>query len=297
MDLLHRRRFLLGIALATTGFVLVALADGLAKIVQQQIPVIQFVLLRQSFQLLVMGGLWLVFFRRQHKFVIPKPGSLQLKRALLMISIIPLYMGSLDYLQLGISISLLNTAPFFALPMSVFLLGERVSVLQMVALLIGFLGVVLIVQPGSASFHPAMLMVLLAAAFLALYMVISRKLAHDMHPINFLCVQSVLSIVIFGCFLPFAHAAIPWDLWPVILASATLSTSFHLLFLFSVRLLEAQVITSLMYAEVASGLIFGLLLFNDIPNLYAFLGIALIVIAGLIITLRRMFKSPDAFRS
>ena len=277
----------IGLLLAGFGHVMIVLADTLSKYVQEDMAFLQVILARQLIQFFLMGLLWKLFFAAKQKFVIPPIRSLQFARNGLMVVMIFLYISSLKALDIGVAISLLNTAPFFALPFAVLLLKERVSATSILAIIIGFIGVLLIVQPGFESFQVEMLAVLAAAAIIGLYTIVSRKLASDMHPINFLCYQgAVLSIV----YMPFAiifWQPIPSELWGWLIVLSLLSCGFHLCFLTAIRHLEANRIAPLMYIEVIGGLFFGYLFFETVPNWLALCGIAVITVAGLMMTLQK----------
>ena len=204
-----------------------------------------------------------------------------------MVLMILLYMSSLNALDIGVAISLLNTAPLFALPFAALLLKERVSTISILAIIIGFVGVLLIVQPGFESFQFEMLTVLAAAAIIGLYTIVSRKLASDMNPINFLCYQGVVLSIIYMPFAIMFWQPIPSEVWGWLIALSLLSCGFHLCFLTAIRHLEANRIAPLMYIEVIGGLFFGYLFFETVPNWLALCGIAVITVAGLMMTLQR----------
>ena len=276
-----------GIVLAVLAYVMVALADTLSKQVQQQVSFLQVILIRQLVQFVLMGLVWKLFFADKQKFIIPPVRSLQFVRNLLMIAVIAMYMSSLDALDIGIAISLLNTAPLFTLPFAAFLLKEHIGLKSILTIIVGFCGVLMIVQPGLDEFHPAMLMVLASAAIIGLYMVLARKLADDIHPVNFLCYQGAIVSIPYTIIAIMVWQPIPEELWLKMIILSVLSCGFHLCFLTAVRYLEANSIAPLMYVEVASGLVFGYLFFDSVPNWLALGGIAVITGAGLFLMLSK----------
>lgn len=285
-----------GIVLAIISYVIIALADTLSKQVQEHVSVSQVILIRQLFQFAFMGMLWWIFYARKQRFIIPPVKSLQFVRNVIMIVVIAMYISSLNVLDIAVAISLLSTAPFFTLPFAFLLLKERAGIKNILTIGVGFCGVIMIVQPGFEQFHPAMLVVLASAAIIGLYMVLARKLADDMHPINFLCYQGAVVAVPYVILSALFWQPIPAELWWPLLFLSALSACFHLCFLTAVRYLEANFIAPIMYVEVASGLLFGYLFFDNIPNVLSLAGIAVITTAGVFLTLGKtqLFKRRSA---
>jgi drug/metabolite transporter (DMT)-like permease len=139
-------------------------------------PVLEMVVLRN----LVALPFTLLFFRLEGKRGLPttKQFKLEFIRGLFLFLSYTAYMMGLAALPLAEVESIRFSGPLLITILSVFMLGEKVESRRWLALLVGFLGVVLIVRPGSASFNLGSIFILISVAFYALTVISTRKL-HD----------------------------------------------------------------------------------------------------------------------
>jgi len=101
--------------------------------------------------------------------------GLQLIRGLLLLSATAANFIAVSYLRLDQTASIMFSNPIWVCALSPILLGERVGPRRWTAVIVGFLGVLIIIQPGTASFHPAMLLSVSVALSTALYQIATRK--------------------------------------------------------------------------------------------------------------------------
>src|SRR5688500_3144449 len=100
-----------------------------------------------------------------------------LLRALMFMAMTGINFWALQYLQLTVTASIFFTVPLIIALLGAPLLGEKLDAGRWVAIIVGFVGVLVIVRPGSADFHPAMLASLVNAILYALFMLMTRRLA------------------------------------------------------------------------------------------------------------------------
>ena len=168
----------LGIALALAGLFCMAVMDVCAKVLGADYAISQVVLLRNGigavlvllFVAATSGGLASLKPRR--------PGLLLL-RSCGNIGAAYLFFSGLRYLPLADAFAIAFAAPLFVTALSVPMLGEQVGLRRWAAVIFGFVGVVVVVQPGSASFQPAALLPLGAALSSALAILLGRRLTRD----------------------------------------------------------------------------------------------------------------------
>ncbi len=190
---------------------------------------------------------------------------------------------ALKYLSLSMYSAIMFSAPIFVCLLAWPMLGERVGPWRWFAIIIGFIGVLVIVRPFDAEFHWAALLSTYAAIMLALYSILTRKIAHS--------VSSHLMQLFAGAFgtvllLPFAI----WVWQPIELPILLLMgwvglTSWfgHELLTRAHKLAEASVLMPYSYSFIIYMTLAGFIIYSELPDAYTILGAAIIIIAGLII--------------
>ena len=173
----HRR---IGIGLVTLTTLCFAMLDTAAKWLVLALPVLQVVWLRflthSLFSLLIFGpsmGLKLV---RWHY---PR---LQLLRGMMLATMTGLNFWALQYLQLAETGAMQFSVPILIAILSGWLLGERLDTRRWLAIATGFVGVLIIIRPGTQAFHPAILLSAGNAILYAFFNMLTRRLAEHEHP-------------------------------------------------------------------------------------------------------------------
>ncbi len=170
--------------------------------------------------------------------------------------------------------------PLFSYLLSVLLLGERVTRTRSALMGVGFLGVMLVVRPGF-EMSPGLLWALAAGLFYGAFLTASRWLAPIARPGSLLFTQLFLAAVMMT---PFCLDQVP-PMTPTLagltITSAILSMGGNFLLLFAYARAEAAVLAPFVYLQLASAVALGWLVFNDLPDVYTWLGLSLIITAGL----------------
>jgi len=296
-------RPMLGIMLML-GFCAVApLADALAKILGDTVPLMMAVFARFAVQALVLvplvmatGRILRMQGRMRHLVVL---------RTALHIAGITLMFSALKYLPLADAIAIAFVMPFVLLLLGHTLLKEEVGRRRLIACVIGFIGTLLVIQPSFAAVGwPALLPVGVAVVFAA-FMLVTRLVARDTDPVGLQAVSGVMAsavllplLLVFGGSGPEAlrlmiPSAQDWDL---LLALGLLGTVGHLLMTWSLRFAPSATLAPMQYLEIPFATLIGWLIWRDLPNGLAAIGIAITVGAGLYIVLRERRLSRDLSR-
>ena len=165
-----------GIALICLAVLLFASHDTLAKYLSVFYPIVMVVWARYVVHTLLM----LVIFVPRTGFsavVRTKRPGLQLLRALCLIGTSLFFTTGLRYIPLAEATSVNFLAPLLVTALSVPLLGEQVTRSQWLAVLAGFVGVLIVVRPGGALFTPAIFLPLCSALCFGFYQLLTRKLS------------------------------------------------------------------------------------------------------------------------
>lgn len=284
---------LLGIALML-GFCIVApIADAVAKLLGDSVPLTQVVLLRFALQAVVLipmvwitGRMW----RMNNRIF-----WLTLLRTVLHILGIAAMFTALRYLPLADAVAIVFVMPFFMLLLGRFVLNEVVGPRRLMACVIGFGGTLLVVQPSFTEVGwPALLPVFVAANF-SVFMLITRQIAKETDPISLQAVSGVMAVILITPLLCWgtladvpvlAMIAPDAQQWALLLAIGLLGTGAHLLMTWSLRYAPSATLAPMQYLEIPIAALLGLVIFNDLPNGLAALGMAITIVAGVYIILR-----------
>src|SRR5918999_181357 len=166
---------LTGIALVSLCYVLFTLLDGAAKWLVTSVPVIVVVWLRFLIHAVFASALLLPL--RGKSLVRTSHWRWHAARAVMFVLMTGLNFWALQFLQLAITSSIFFLVPILTALVAAPMLGERIDAGRWAAILAGFAGVLVIVRPGSADFHPAMLLAVVNAVLYAMFNLMTRRLA------------------------------------------------------------------------------------------------------------------------
>ena len=212
---------------------------------------------------------------------------------------------SLTYMSLAMANALFFSSPFFISILAIVFLGEKVGIRRWLAIIVGFLGVYIVLNPNFENFDYTKLAPVACALFYAISMTIT-KITSDKDSVYsqmfHLYIGAIgISIIFFiftgkGQFNTFLDPTLQFILrewftnptysWPFILIMGLVaSLSFY--FVFSAYSIASPSVVSLFeYSLIIWAIIIGYLLFNDIPTARTFIGVALIIGAGVYIYIR-----------
>lgn len=296
---------MLGILLML-GFCAVApMADALAKILGQTVPLLMAVFARFAVQALLLvplvaatGRIWRLRGRMLHLVIL---------RTALHIAGITLMFSALKHLPLADAIAIAFVMPFVLLLMGHTILGEEVGPRRLIACAVGFAGTLLVIQPSFADVGwPALLPVGVAVVFAA-FILVTRLVARDTDPIGLQAVSGVMaSAVLLPVLLIFGGIDTGPDAlrlvmpsgadWALLVGVGLLGTLGHLLMTWSLRFAPAATLAPMQYLEIPFATLIGWLIWHDLPDGLAAIGIAITVASGLYIVARERNLSRDAAR-
>jgi len=286
---LNARETPLAIATICAGVAFLVANDAIAKLLTDRYTPIQIVFLRNLIAVPIITTVIIMAFgsaslRSRHL-------SLHALRGALMTLGAWLYFTALIYLPLAEATALVFSAPIFITALSVPLLGEHVGWRRWGAVLLGFVGVLVIVRPGSAAFQLAALLPVGTALCYALFMISARWIDRS---------ERLWTMMLFAMLFPMIYAA-PFAVanWvPVqggdmllFLGLAICGSLGLALIGQAFRMAPAAIVAPFDYTALiwATGL--GWLIWGDVPLLWTILGAAIIVASGIIIILR---EAPQA---
>ncbi|HYR36738.1 MAG TPA: DMT family transporter [Burkholderiales bacterium] len=271
---------LVGIGLVSLCYLLFTLLDGSAKWLVGTMPVIMVVWLRFVMHALIAGAV--LFPLRGPALIRSKYWRWHAVRALMFVAMTGINFWALQYLQLTVTSSIFFTVPILIALISTLFFGERLDAARWAAILAGFAGVLVIVRPGSAGFHPAMLASLVNALLYALFMLMTRRLAAYETPEKIQYLPAVGAAVLLT---PFAIAGWEWPdtwlEWTVACLLGVFGAAGHYLLALAHRYASASVIAPFLYQQVVYMALFGYVVFGDVPPAAVWTGAGVVVASGL----------------
>jgi drug/metabolite transporter (DMT)-like permease len=281
----------LGILLMLGFCVLAPLGDAIAKVLGADMSVGFLVLVRFTVQAaLLLPLVWLL------KYPMPQGARLirlTAFRTVLHIAGITLMFSSLQYLELADAIAIAFVMPFIMLLLGKVYLNEDVGAHRLAACAVGFVGTLLVVQPNFVQVGlPALLPVGVAVVF-ALFMLVTRAIAKDVDPIGLQALSGVMAVPAVGLAMILfpetpllALRTIPDNAWLLLAILGCMGTVAHLLMTWSLRFAPSTTLAPMQYLEIPIGTVIGYLIFHDLPNGLAAVGICITIAAGLYVIVR-----------
>ena len=274
------RNRLTGIGLVSLTYLVFALLDGSAKWLVGSMPVIMVVWLRFAIHVVVAGAV--LFPVKGLALVRTSHWRWHGVRALMFMAMTGINFWALQYLQLTVTSSIFFSVPLIIALASASFFGERLDAGKWIAIVAGFAGVLVIVRPWGAEFHPAMLASVVNALLYAIFMMMTRRLAAYDSPETIQYLPAVGAAIGLA---PFALAAWEtpegWLEWSVACLTGVLGGLGHYLLALAHRYAPASVIAPFLYQQVIYMALFGYLVFGDVPSAWVWLGAAVVVGSGL----------------
>jgi drug/metabolite transporter (DMT)-like permease len=268
----------LGILLILAAGLLLASQDALSKSLTAVYPLLLVVWLRYLSQSVLMLALFaprmgLNLLRTQRPW-------LQLVRGLSLVAITLLFYSALRFIPLGEATAVIFLAPLVVIVLSATWLKEHISRGLWLSVGVGLLGVLLIVRPGGALFTPAILLPLGAAFCFGLYQLLTRRLSSTDHPATSNFLSALVGTLSVSVLLPWF-----WQTPTLVdgLLMATLGATAmtgHMLLTHAYRFGSAASLAPFTYVQIVTATVLGMLFFDHTPDLWAILGMAVIILSG-----------------
>lgn len=271
-------------SLAGIGFVLLACfcfawMDALSKILAQSYPVPQIVWVR----FLIFAALALAFSggRGLRAHIRSAHPWLQCARALILVTEIGLIVLALRSLPVADLHAIFAVTPLLVTALSVPVLGETVGARRWAAVALGFVGMLVILRPGLGVMAPGALIVLVASAMFAFYVLLTRLVAATDGPQTstlYLAVVGALALTLVG---PIHWQPMTGGAWLMLLLLGLFSSLGHFLLILALKLAPASVVQPFTYSMILWATLVGHVVFGDFPDGPTLAGAAIIVASGL----------------
>lgn len=267
-------RNLLGAALLTVSWVFFTAEMVAVRILSADLSVAQIGVFRQGIQVLALAPLILwtggAVLRTARL-------PLHIGRAMCSASGMVLFYLAFALLPLALATTLTFLNAMFVILLAALVLGERIGPRRIGAVVVGFLGVLVVMRPGFATVEPGMLVALVGAFVAALLMVVTRSLSST---------ESRMTIMLFSSLFGLALIAVPAALtWapltaahmPLLLLVGLAGTAGQFLMVGAFQVAEASALAPVDYIRLIFAVAAGYVMFDEVPDLWTWIGAATII--------------------
>jgi S-adenosylmethionine uptake transporter len=213
----------------------------------------------------------------------PARPLVQITRGLMLAAGNTAFMYGVRHVDYANAISILYIYPFIMVALSAWVLGERVTKSAWLGVAGGFSGVLLVVRPDLTGIDPSAMFILFTGIMVALQMLFNRKLGVLSDPIVVSLWGALAATAALSLSVPFVWQIPNTGQMLVIAALAVLTALSQTLMITAMSMASADRIAPFTYFEIIAAVIIGLAIFGTLPDMLAWLGIALIITSGTVV--------------
>jgi drug/metabolite transporter (DMT)-like permease len=279
-------RPLLGVAFMLVAMAILPGIDVIAKFLGAKgVPILLLVWARLTF-----GTALTLPFALRHargRDLLPDRPLLHGLRAALLASSTFTFFYALKTLAIADALAIFFVQPLVVTLLSPLVLHERVGARRWAAVAAGFCGTLIIIRPGFVALNPGSLLALSAGTTLALYLLITRRIAGAAPAMLTTFRTNLMGAVISSILVVFVwQNPEPWQ-WPLLVALAAIANLGHYLIVRAYDHAEASLLAPLGYAEMVTSTLMGWVFFNQLPDGFTVLGVAILIACAIYISTSR----------
>ncbi len=269
------------IILNLSAWVMLPFMDAIAKYLSADLSFFQITWARYFFTVFWTLPLKFFFFRKNLTF--SQNPKLQILRGLILFSANICFFYSISIISLAKALTLAFIAPLVTTILSPILLDEKVGFRRWLAVLIGFLGTLVVIRPGFIELNLATFAALGTGFLYGIYLIITRKLHSTDSPLLTLLITGVVGATIGSFFVPIVWINPTLTQWSWLALMGIFACLGHILLIYSLRYADASKLAPFGYFEIITNIILGYYVFNHFPDSWTFVGLFIIISSGVYI--------------
>ena len=267
-----------GPILNLSAWLILPIMDAIAKYLSYSLPILQITWFRFFFSA-VITGIFIYLFSRK-SFVRSKNIKSQVLRGILLLTSSLLFFYAISLISLAKALTLAFICPLIVTALSPYFLKERVGRRRWTAVIVGFIGVLLVIRPGIVEFNWASLASLGTGLCYAIYLIVTRSLKDTDNGLLTLLFTSIVGTLVLSVFLPFVWVNPSLNQLLLAVNMGFIAALAHGLIIISYNYSDASKLAPLGYFEIIPNIIIGYIWFSDFPDKYTVLGLLVIILSG-----------------
>ena len=217
----------------------------------------------------------------------------QILRAALLMGSTSCYFGALSFLPMAEVKAVSFISPLLVTLLAVWWLREEVSRTRWLAVVTGFLGVLFVVRPGSAMIQWPALLAVGSALCYSVYQIMTRKFSETENSFTTLFYTALVGCVLMSFVVPLFWKTPDVRHVPLLLLLGLVAGFGHFMLIKALELENASFLSPLGYVQLLWVILFGFLVFGDLPDMHSVIGMAIVVGSGLYVALGHRFKPRE----
>ena len=262
--------------------------DTIAKYLSSEISFFQITWARYFFTVFWTLPLMFFFFRKSLKW--SENPKLQILRGITLLSANVCFFYSISVISMAKALTLAFIAPLVTTALSPIILGEKVGIKRWSAVIVGFIGSLVVIRPGLIEFNIATVAALGTGFFYGVYLIITRKLHSVDNPLLTLLITGVVGAIISSLFVPIVWINLSQSQWLWLALMGIFACLGHLLLIYSLRYADASKLAPFGYFEIITNISLGYYFFKDFPDVWTFAGLLIIISSGIYVFKRELQK-------
>ncbi len=291
-------RGILFMLLASLSF---AIMGGFAKVVSQVLPPVEVTFFRNIFGVILVG---IAIYKVPLKQIGGKPFLLIFRGSMGFLALLA-YFYIMAYIPLGEAVTYNKTSPIFVAIFAYVLLNEKLHISALIAIVLGFIGIVMVAQPEGGTFDKYDILGILSGVGAALAYTSIRELRkyYDTRAIvmSFMGVGTIAPLFLM-LITPYVTVSEDFDWmfspfvmpqgieWGYVIAVGIFATISQLLMTKAYELTKAGIVGTISYSNIVFATMIGVMLGDPIPGFWTVLGIILVIMSGLLVALPKGIK-------
>lgn len=284
---------LTGILLMLAAMLIIPFLDVAAKFLgQQNMPVMESVWARFFFGTLL--NLPFVLRNRPLRELKTDIPAMHAVRAALVIASTALFFLAMYYLPIADTLAIFFVQPLVVTLLSPVILKEQVGPRRFIAVVIGFIGTLIIIRPGFQLINEGVVLALLSGTTSALYIILTRRISGRAEPIVTMFHTNVAGAIITTLMVGFSWVTPTPEQWGLLLAIAFVAFIGHYLVIAAYHYAEASLLAPMAYAEMIMAVVCGWWFFGDLPDRWTFTGVGILIASAVYISYRERMRGIPA---
>ncbi len=272
------------IILNISAWIMLPFMDAIAKYLSSSLPFFQITWARYFFTVFLVLPVMFIFFKDQIKWT--ENPKLQFYRGLTLFFANVCFFYSISIISMAKALTLAFVAPLITTILSPFILGEKVGIRRWSAVIIGFIGIIVVIRPGFIEFNLASIAAVGTGCFYGVYLIITRKLHSTDSPLLTLLLTGVVGAIIGSFVVPIVWINPSLMEWLWLILMGLFACLGHILLIYSLRYADASKLAPFGYIEIIPNIVLGYYFFNDLLDLWSFIGLLIIISSGLYVIRR-----------